>query len=297
MENTCALLFAELGECYHLWTREDFEIIFTSREDYQAAMSLFAICAKYYSDIKVITFELMSNHIHFVASGKRERILMMFELFKKKLMPHCREWGRHLDWDAFEAKTRRIESLEDMRNVIIYNNRNGYVVHPEHSPFSYPWGANRFYFNQDATKAAATQSKTMSVYEKRCIFHSKAADKIQGLQLFEGCVSPTCFCDIATGEKLFRNTSHYFNKLSRSIEASQAIAKEIGESIFYTDDELFSLISRISKTQHGSTPSSLPPDIKIQMAKMMRFEYSASPKQIMRILKLSSGVLSSLGIS
>lgn len=40
-----------------------------------------------------------------------------------------------------------INDLKALREAIVYVNRNGYVVNPSHTPFSYPWGTGRYYFN------------------------------------------------------------------------------------------------------------------------------------------------------
>ena len=116
--------------------------------------------------------------------------------------------------------------------------------------------------------------------------------------MYEGCVSPLSFCEIALGERLFRSPSHYFYKLGRSIEAQKDIARDISESVFYTDDELFSAISSMARKKYfiESVTEAGAAEI-IELAKTMRYEYNASTKQIMRFLKLSNQVLASIGIN
>ena len=68
-EALCEAKFRDLGECHHLWTPENHEIIFTSQADFKTGMTLFGISARLFADVAVLTYELMSNHIHLTASG------------------------------------------------------------------------------------------------------------------------------------------------------------------------------------------------------------------------------------
>lgn len=296
-ENACTFKFKELGACYHLWTPENFEIIFTSEAEFKQGMNIIGLCAALFPDIIFLTFELMSNHLHIVLSGNIDRIIQLFAFIKKYLSRHTRLEGKNIQWNDFHAKYRKIETLEDLRNVIIYTNRNGFVAHSGYTPYSYPWGANRYYFNDDAQKLASFESVKMSFKEKRQALNSHDADNIGNIKTFDGYVLPLDFCHIKDGEALFRNASHYFNKLSKSIECDKLIAKEIGESIFYSDDELYGVISKLCKEQYNNlNPSSVKNEQKIALAKIMRFDYNASSKQIGRILKLSAETMESLGI-
>ena len=78
-EGRCSQVFHDLGECYHLWTSENFELIFCSDDDYRAGMNIIGICARLFPEIKILTFELMSNHIHFAIAGERTIIHSFFD--------------------------------------------------------------------------------------------------------------------------------------------------------------------------------------------------------------------------
>ncbi len=297
-EALCEAKFRELGECYHLWTPENHEIIFTSQADFETGMTLFGISAKLFADVTILTFELMSNHIHISASGKVERIIQLFDTFRGLSLKWLKKEGRVMSLDRFFASKRRLMTLEDIRNVIVYDNRNGFIVNPEHTPFTYPWGANRYYFSPDSCRLAGQGSKPFSLRERRLVSHSRIADEIEGLLLFDGYASPLSFCDIHAGEALFRDATHYFNRLSRSVESNALIAKEIGESVWYTDDELYSIVRKISREKYGASSLALiAPNDRIELAKVLHYEYNASSKQLQRMLKLDSSVFMALGIN
>lgn len=298
-ETECELIFKEMGDSYHLWTPENFPLIFASEDDFKIGMGIIGLCSKLYPDVKIITFEIMSNHLHMVVAGALSRVNSMFERIRTMIGCFVKSSGRTFDVDAFRLGSRKIEDLADMRNVIVYDNKNGFVVSPNHTPFSYPWGANKYYFNQDAVLLARQNAKPITLRERRIISHSRELDKIgYELTCTNGYVSPISFCDTEAGERIFRDASHYFFMLSKSVETNRKIAKEIGESLYYNDNELFYAISQVARDKYNSSSlTALNAEAKIEVAKIMFFDYNASPKQISRMLKISLAVLTSLGMT
>lgn len=296
-EAECASTFLQLGDVYHLWTPETFQIIFTNESDFKSGMNIFGLSAKLFPGIIVLTFELMSNHLHITAAGRKDLIIGMFEVFKSILIRYCCAKGHIVDWSDFKASVRQVISLEDVRNVVAYDNRNGFVVSPDETPFSYRWGGNKYYFNPDAKKLALEHAKGLTLRQKRDFSHSHRFDDIEGLTIIDGYVLPLSFCRIDIGERLFRNASHYFNKVSKSIETFKAISKEIGERVFYTDDELFTIACRICREKYGvSVPSLIPAAAKVELAKTLHFDYNAQAKKLQRMLKLDVSIINSLSL-
>lgn len=292
-ESFCEQAFFQLGTCFHLWTSENFEIIFRTTEDFKAGMTIFGICTLLFPDIRILTFELMSNHIHIVAVGNKNRIVEMFQLYRHLLKRHFQD--RTVNWKDFKENMRQLNSLDDVRNVIVYNNRNGYVVNDDYSPYSYPWGANSYYFNLWAKSCYNIAGKPISVKERRDLCHSHIPDDLDGLMGIDGYACPLSFCDIAAGEQLFRDASHYFYKIGKNIEQNKEIAKEIGEAIYYTDDELYSALRALSSKQYGTNNLSiLAKEQKMDLAKTMHYDFNASLKQIQRFLKLPESLISNL---
>lgn len=294
-EEICAHIFESLGDVYHLYTPENYEIIFTNEDEFKKGMSIFGICCKLCPKVRILTFQLMSNHIHIASCGPIESLLEMFELFKSTLEKVSSLHGHPHEWKKFTPGTRRLETLDDIRNVIVYDNRNGYLVHNEYTPYTYPWGANRYYFNPDARKLALNYAVKMFTRERRALMRSHRADDIDDLMSYEGYALPLSFCEVSLGESLFRTPSHYHESLSKSIEKSSKIAAEIGESVFYTDEELFAALVRISCQKFDCPiPSQASAEAKLQMASTMRYDYNASDKQISRMLKLDLELLRSI---
>lgn len=291
-ERDCLSNFDKMGSCYHIWTPENFEIIFRSESEFRIGMGIIAVAAKLFPDIKIVTFQLMTNHLHIMAAGDESRIRDLFALIKQLLMRMASDRKRTIDWSTFKPGMRILGNLTDARNVLVYDNRNGFLVRREYTPFTYPWGANSCFFNPDSRKRYEECARYSTSRERRDLLHSHIADNVQGLRHLDGCISPYSFCDIQLGERLFRDAAHYFYALSRNIEQNKLIAKEIGESISYTEEELFAAISMRCKNEFDTAnPGQIPYEAKQQMAKIMRFEYNATTKQIQRILRLENSVI------
>lgn len=294
-ENICLLEFERAGSVYHLCTPENHALIFTREKDFATAMSLLAIAFAKYSCLKVYAFEIMSNHIHVLVGGEECLCLEAFALFRRFLKRYLSSEGRSGGLPCFEPKLHKVKDLENMRNVIAYINRNAYVAIPDHTPYSYLWGTGRFYFNPEIVLRHKTEQKLSTVVFRRHITHSREGETLKNLALVDGYITPICFCDFSQGERFFRDARHYFTKISRSVESSKAIADEIGESIYYTDDELYLAMLALAKSRYGAAkPSLMPAKQKIELARALHYEYNAGNKQISRMLGLDISTVDSL---
>ena len=129
----------------------------------------------------------------------------------------------------------------------------------------------------------------------RQLFHTHFFDGLVGTPFMDGVIPPPAFCDIPTAESLFRNAHHYFSLVSKGVEEMKGIADQIGESIFYSDDDLFSAVCKISRDQFGhDRPSTLPAQAKLEVARRMHYDYNAGARQISRILKIDISALGNL---
>ena len=294
-ETRCEYVFRQLGPCWHLYTPENHPLILATKEDFCAAMTLLAICVLSFPSIRVFTFQWMSNHLHITVTGPENEIAQMFSMLKKYLGNYLTSKGRPDSLSEWDFKLRKIESLRDIRNVIAYNNRNGFLVQKDSTPFNYPWGANRFYFNPDAKQRFEDCRDTITKAFIRDSFHTHKLDGFAGTPSMDGSIPPSVFSDIASGEGLFRNARHYFSAISRNIENMKEIAQEIGESVYYTDDDLFSIVLGICREHYDvERPNLLPAKAKIEVSRRLHYEYNANIKQIARMLKVDIPVLEAL---
>ncbi len=287
-ERRCEELFLSRGPFYHLCTPGDSQLVlFDTDGDFRYAMNLMASSAYQEPDFNVITFEIMRTHLHVIGEGSFSAAHEWFSKMRRRLYRFYQSEGVVKDLKSFQASIFPIEDLSFLRNSIAYVNRNGYLVHPEHTPFSYPWGANRFYFNPDAKERCDIAFGDLSVRQKRSLFGSHKIDFYRGASIVDGYISPEAYCDLYTGEKLFRDARHYFGLVSRSVEAYKDIANLLGDSLFYTDDELYLIVRQLCRDRYGNArPEILTMDQKMELARMLHFDYKSSDRQIQRMLRL-----------
>lgn len=122
--------------------RKETPILFTGSDDLRFAMNVIAQAADKFPELRIIAFEVMNNHFHFVISGSESVIQAFFEFIRKRIF-------RSVPGIKYAKLTiKPIKDLQSLRNNIIYTNRNGYVADPNYTPFSYPWGTGGYYFTQ-----------------------------------------------------------------------------------------------------------------------------------------------------
>ena len=288
-ERQCESLFRSRGPFLHLCTPGEGTLtLFETEEDFRFAMNLIALVTHLSADFNIITFEVMDSHLHTVAEGSVLAAQNWFGQLRKRLFRFYHSTGRVRDLKDFQPNIIPIDDLSFLRNSIAYVNRNGYLVRPDCTPYSYPWGSNRFYFNPDACLRRDGFFHNLSYDDKRRLFRSGAIEYPGSHFLVDGYVSPVSYCDLALGEGLFRDARHYNSLVSRSVEGFQNIAKLVGDQYFCTDDELFTTVRQISKDKYGSSrPGILPPDHKKELTRMMYYDYHASVHQIRRMLRVT----------
>ena len=303
----CETAFSRGGPFWHLYTNgEQMEIIFTGPSDFIFGITLLGCCAAEFPRCRILTFSLMSNHIHIILAGPYEDVVALFGLFKSRLGFYLARRGRCCRMERFVAETFQIPDLRALRSEIIYVHRNGYLVHPDCTPFSYWWSAGVYFFNPVAKMLPSRAFSDLAIQKQRAICHCRTVSLPPGYRVVENfspdgetppepLLLPSSFCAISEAESYFWDAHQYFRELIRDHEAYGEIARRLGDRIFLTDDELFGAVCSFCAREYGlPQPGLLSGDQKVVVARRMRFDYNASPKQIQRILKLSSAVVNTL---
>ena len=194
-------------------------------------MTLVAICAHAFPNIQIITFEIMSNHIHIILCGDESEVLAFFVMLKQRLKRYFSERKQIIDLSRFECtRPLPILTLDSLRNQIAYVNRNNYIVDPDQTPCSYPYGANRYYFTPMAKGLSNGRFGDLPILAKRAFVHSRHIDYPDSWLLLDGYVSPVSYVRFDIGEGVFRDARHYFHKVSRDIESYKEVAEMLGRS-------------------------------------------------------------------
>lgn len=288
-EEECEAVFRRMGTLFNANTPEKHPVVFSSDEQFKAGMSILAVCARMFPEVRIYAFQLMSNHVHLVVGGDGLRIQDFFVYYVGRLDKYF--WGQ-LDFSEFKLKLFPVDDLSYLRNAIVYVNRNGFVVNNNVTPFSYPWGSSPYFFQPMARRYAALAGKTIGVIQLRSLMHTKASDKLICLKMVDGYVSPLEFLDIETSESVFRDANQYFYLISRKVEAYSDVAKSIEEAIYYNDNDLYIASVKLSM-EHYVTKElrTLAAAEKIELARRLHYDYNAGEKQLQRLLSINADLL------
>ena len=266
--------------------------IFCSEEDFATGMWALAASLHLSKEVRALTFELMTNHVHLIIAGQRENCIKAFDLFAARLRLAFPKRQRTIDWSQFKMDILPIESLQALRNEIIYANRNAFVANPAYTPDSYPWGGGCAYFSPWLKHLITSPFERLPILTQRALLHTRDISPYADLRVISLMPFIPSFCDISLGESMFRDARSYFNSLTRNAEAFSQIASRLKDSIFLTDDELYSVIcSHISKEYSVKSPSQLSSRQKIDTARHMHFGYNASNQQLRRMLRMDLAIL------
>lgn len=300
-EDRCRRVFEgtvrEYGGVWHLCTPgEKQPLVFKRPEDNVFAMTLVAMCAYDCPNVQVITFEIMSNHVHFILCGGKSDVMAFFGLFRKRLQRYCSTREERTDLTQFQCeKPIPIETLDSLRNQICYTNRNNFVVDPGHTPFSYPYGANGYYFLPRVKRLKDRLFGEMTLREKRSLIHAREPNYPEDYIVTEGYFSPVSYCRFDIGEAVFRDARQYFNLLAKGVESYREVAALVGDTVYYTDDELFDVVKRICKENYGGQrPTLLGKNEKLELARKLHFDYNADNAKIVRMLNIAPSILDQL---
>ena len=236
-EKICERIFISNGPYWHIYTDGTMmQNIFISKEDFIMGMWCLAAAQHLCKSVRVITFELMGNHIHLILAGAKEDCIKVFDLFVARLKKVFPKRQHAIDWSKFKMEILPIESLQALRNEIIYVNRNAFVANPEYTPDSYPWGGGCAYFCPWLKLLPTTPLGELPILTQRALLHTKKIAPFADIKVIDSMPFIPSFCDISLGESMFRDARSYFNSLTRNAEAFSQIAARLKDAIFLTDE-------------------------------------------------------------
>ena len=280
-ERVCEASFLSGGHFSHAYTSgKEAPLLFADEDDFRLTMNVIAQSAAVHPKVRILAFEVMGNHFHFVVSSPAESELQEFWNFIRRRLMRLNSTAK-----ALRLNTKPINSLQSLRNTIVYVNRNGYVADRRYTPFSYPWGTGRYYY-LDAPDGK--ELKDIFTVEKRTMFRCRTPELPETWRVAGGYVMPTSYCAITYGMAMFRDAHHYFSMLSKNVEAYAELSVELDDSEFLTDTELNTQLMAILKAEYKSASvRDLSKAQKYDLARRLRQNFRSSNGQIRRVLGLS----------
>ena len=289
----CERLFAEGGPFYHLFTsalKED--LLFRNEEEMDLALNLISL-AVYETDVSLLAFAVMNNHLHFVLEAPENRCLVFYSNFQQRLAKIYSRQRRAAQVWAVEPSLTPINDLTQLRDEIAYVIRNPFVATDSVNLFSYRWCSGYLYFNgmRDLQRQGIPASE-LTQKERRAFKHERDDQMNPRIRVLNGVALPSSFTDYERTMSFFDSSRQFIHWVLKNVESQVAIAKRMGEPIMLNDTELWSVVFRLCRdTYHADSPKELSNESRVKLIRALKFDYNASNPQIARCTGLSPAAI------
>lgn len=278
---------------YHVCTDgASLDWMFQDDCDFMSGVSRIGICS-ILSGVRVVSFVLMDNHVHFVLYGTmpscKEFILKYKSLTGKFISSRYGVKG-HLH--TLPAELIRIDSPERLVATVAYLDRNPIVAGWRKMPDEYLWGTARFLFRERGGDCSLRRLDSFSPREQANMLRTHLKLPQKWLVDGRGMIDPGCFVDIAFLEKLFQTPGRYLYFLSRKLEGEIDRYFSMGTRTFMLDKELRVVLGKLALELCGEGDIRLlSVNSRLMLARKLRYEYASTVKQISRMLHLDMELL------
>ena len=263
-------------------------ILFANEREFIAGMNRIALCRAKITDVIVIAFCLMDNHIHFILYGTREACLRWLRLYQKLTMMWQRNHreGAPVD-ETWEYDAWQIYDEEDLKRKIAYVFRNPTVAKMGFVPGGYRWCSAWLVFSDAASRLQARRRVgTLSSYESRRLFETRIDLPEDWSLLPDGLIWPGDYTETARVEKLFGHPRNFLFYLNQNHEAE--INWQMYQDRLSLPDTDIVMVARGQSEKLFGTQSLASLDIqsRLQLCKLIKKKTGASLKQLARVFHL-----------
>lgn len=277
---------------YHLFSdgfRTD--VLFKDRHSFIAGMNIVAQTFLG-SNIKILAFILMDNHVHFVLYGSMDDCLRFKEKFVHRfaIWYHNQYSGRLLE--ALEFDIKELDDERYLLNSIAYVLRNGIAAGFAYCPEDYQWSSAGLYFRRPGKLEEMSEHwmriSDLSVRARRNLMHSRAEFPMDWKVTPEGFIWPGNYVDYTTVDNLYRTSKSFTFFMGQSKEEEINRSLGLHNTISLPDMELRAkAIEHSVKMFNTTSLRGLSIPERLSLAKELRKTYRCSPKQIGRIVHLN----------
>ena len=261
-----------------LWFRDD--------EDYRIGMYYVAIASFVYG-VMVLSFVLMSNHVHFVLYCTEEEARAFINEFKADCSRHLAlKYGVR---DLLRRNRVVIERIgaedESFERAIAYVQMNPPAANICLHPTGYPWGTGGLFFNTRQMKGIRLGDLSRHAIRKRLrTKRSLPADWILGE---DGYIQPACYVPVTLVESMFRTPKRMNFFLQNSSKAKRRQEFQGNDMPSFRDQVLYAAIPDLCQSLFGrNSVSELDTEQKTELVRQLRRRFGSDVRQIARVTSL-----------
>ena len=261
-----------------IWFRDD--------EDFKMGMNLVAVLAVALS-VDVLSFILMSNHVHFVLCCSYEKAHQFIEEYKKRYSQYVnKKYGIKELLRRVHVTIEPIAAVdESMEWVIAYTQMNSVAAGICLSPTGYPWGTGDAFFKTKPVKGR--KLGTFSERARIALLHSTQPMPPHFLVVDDGYILPESYVKVEMVESIFRTPKRMNFFLQNSSKAKRRISANEASAPAFSDQLVLSAIPNLCQSLfRKSSMTGLTQDELAELFKQLRYRFSSNTNQLARVTGL-----------
>ena len=256
---------------------------FRDEEDFKAGMNLVAALSVLFP-IKICSFILMSNHVHFILYGMRKDVeAFVLRLKKQHSQYFSHKYGgkkRLLRSNEIDIKELSIED-ESFHRAFAYVQMNSASANLSLHSADYKWGTGNTFFRTD--KVEGIKAKELSARKIARKVHSRINLPDNFIFNRDGYIDPSSYVPVRFIESIFRSLSRM-----RFFLNSSSKARNIRESPSFSDQIVIPAMKELSISLFRKRDMGEMDDkMKAELLKQVRYRFSSDINQLSRISGLS----------
>lgn len=265
------------------------QLVFRTERDFSFGVNTLAIGTLKFR-VRVLCYTLMNNHLHLLLKGRYEDCLAYFRWVLLRLAQMLKtRYGISGVLKADAADVQHVSDSQMLLNEFAYLLRNAYKANID-SPFSYPWAPYEVYFNPYLDNIRGERFPSTDIAKKILGTHAVIPEDWEHRN---GTILNKCFVDYRTAERLLGSSLSLFNRLRRfDLESVISQSHGVEEQLAFTDNEMQEKILAVCRHElHVDSPHQLDRKDLLRLARTLAYRFSATKKQISRLLGIALDVL------
>ena len=284
--------------CYHM-DIDSFEKgqLFYNDSQFAAGMNTVAI-GQYVYRIKILIFNLMINHGHYLIWATGNDAVDFFIFQKKRINARLIENGfPPLPEDlGFKLIPIDLKDPYQLKNVLVYIARNPHKADGKITPSGYLWGSNHLLFSNINRIIQKKPIKEYSIDYMRKVLRSKT--RLPDGYLFNetlGIILPESYVLYHKAEEILMTSWKYCSDLVKNMDAYVKISEKLGNKIEINNSELDNIIFTICRNKYNvKTYLELGLDDRCRLGVRLYKDYHIPIKRICRKIGIEYSIMNEL---
>lgn len=291
-------IFPGMNAYFHICTDGlEKSLLFMDESDYVLGMNLIPLCLLTKDPPEIVTFCLMSNHVHFITRGTYENSLRFIREYKRLLAKKLGRKGRTgVFHDGGGVLIKEMDDPMYIIQAIAYVLRNPVKAGMNVTPQGYRWSPARLFFSQNKTDdTSCRRIGDLSAKERKALKSDYRLLPNDWLIDSNGIILPENYVRVSTVEGIYRRASQFMYWLCKQDDAMMELDTGVMAKSRYSYEELaLNMKELLAQKYKASSIDRLGTQARIEIASTMKRRYGATPAKLSRLVGIPKDVLEKL---